>query len=496
MKRFLAMFAALPLLLISLGGPMAAAHSATPVPSSPTALTQQFFGHTLAAGGWTRSNTLKISVSEMGTGGWLHAEVQVGLVGSSFAPLLSGRGPGVQIPNGYPGTLTAKVSGLAGNKSYAWQVRVVNAMGEASAWASFTAAGSAAFRTDFTPPSTPAIVSDSGLIRGHWSRAATATFSWSSQDAGSGIAGYSYSFCNKLHAPRPPMTSATSATASKLADGHWFLHVWARDNAGNWSALGDFPFNINRTAPKIQFDTVTTSTFDPYFGQEKWTFLLKRKAAVSLQVDRTGKWTVLNLSLGTLKPGLHTYVWNGKGHEGHIVPSGWYWIRIETKDKLGNTGSFASPGIHVNAVRLLYPYYPEPGRHIVVSLSKEAIYAYDGTHLVTWSLATTGNPALPTPTGHFTIFARFTPFEFVSPWPPGSPYYYAPSWVTYAMEFQGAGYFIHDAPWRSVFGPGSNGPGTPGTNYGGSHGCVNVPFSMAQFLWNWSTIGTPVDVIN
>ncbi len=81
---------------------------------------------------------------------------------------------------------------------------------------------------------------------------------------------------------------------------------------------------------------------------------------------------------------------------------------------------------------------------------------------------TTGNPQLPTVLGHFKIFAKFSPFTFISADPPGSPDWYAPSPVSYAMEFQSAGYFIHDAPWRSVYGPGSNGPGQPGTNYGGS----------------------------
>ena len=138
----------------------------------------------------------------------------------------------------------------------------------------------------------------------------------------------------------------------------------------------------------------------------------------------------------------------------------------------------------------------EKGSHIVVSLTKEPLYAYNGDKLVMNTLVTTGNPALPTPTGHFTIFAKFHPFEFISPWPQGSPYYYPPSWTSYAMEFQSEGYFIHDAPWRTVYGPGSNGPGTPGTNYGGTHGCVNVPYKPARFLFYWASIGTPVDIVS
>jgi len=55
------------------------------------------------------------------------------------------------------------------------------------------------------------------------------------------------------------------------------------------------------------------------------------------------------------------------------------------------------------------------------------------------------------------------------------------------MLFRSGGYFIHDAPWRSWYGPGSN--------YGdGTHGCVNVPYSQMSFLWGWTTIGTTVVV--
>ena len=136
-----------------------------------------------------------------------------------------------------------------------------------------------------------------------------------------------------------------------------------------------------------------------------------------------------------------------------------------------------------------------PAKWILVSTEGEYMDWFQGTTQVGSSLVTTGNPALPTVKGHFKIFAKFSPFTFVSSDPVGSQYYYPPSPVSYAMEFQSAGYFIHDAPWRSVYGPGTDGPGQPGTNYGGSHGCVNVPFNVAQLLFGWAPIGTTVIVV-
>jgi lipoprotein-anchoring transpeptidase ErfK/SrfK len=127
------------------------------------------------------------------------------------------------------------------------------------------------------------------------------------------------------------------------------------------------------------------------------------------------------------------------------------------------------------------------GKLIVVSLSRQVLTAYqDGTAVLTTYVAT-GRPALPTPPGVYHVFARYSPYEMISPWPYGSPYYYPPSWVNWAMEFIGGGYFIHDAPWRTWYGPGSN-------LYNGTHGCVNVPYSPMSFLWRWTPIGTTVVV--
>jgi lipoprotein-anchoring transpeptidase ErfK/SrfK len=94
------------------------------------------------------------------------------------------------------------------------------------------------------------------------------------------------------------------------------------------------------------------------------------------------------------------------------------------------------------------------------------------------------------------MLAKYTPYVMRSPWPKSSPLWYADSPVSYALLFQVGGYFLHDAPWRSVFGPGSNVvDGTPGGNTTGTHGCVNVPFAAETWLYNWSQIGTTVQIL-
>ncbi|TMF90893.1 MAG: L,D-transpeptidase [Chloroflexi bacterium] len=127
------------------------------------------------------------------------------------------------------------------------------------------------------------------------------------------------------------------------------------------------------------------------------------------------------------------------------------------------------------------------GKLIVVTLATQSLTAYENGKVVATTVVATGRPALPTLTGTFHIKAKYTPYQFISPWPKSSPYWYASAWVKYAMLYQDGGYFIHDAPWRTVYGPGAN-----LTN--GTHGCVNVPLNTMTFLYKWAGVGTTVIV--
>ena len=53
------------------------------------------------------------------------------------------------------------------------------------------------------------------------------------------------------------------------------------------------------------------------------------------------------------------------------------------------------------------------------------------------------------------------------------------------MPFIGGGWGLHDATWRSSFG---------GSIYkgGGSHGCVNLPYDVAEKMYQVIEVGTPV----
>ena len=133
-------------------------------------------------------------------------------------------------------------------------------------------------------------------------------------------------------------------------------------------------------------------------------------------------------------------------------------------------------------------------KRITISLARERLRAWEGNKVVLVTPVTTGDRLLPTPTGHFTIFVKRSPYTMISPWPKGDYRWYPPSSMSFAMEFA-RGFFIHDAPWRSVYGKGSNQGTQPGTNYGGTHGCVNVPYNAMKFLYSWAPVGTPVHIV-
>jgi lipoprotein-anchoring transpeptidase ErfK/SrfK len=135
-----------------------------------------------------------------------------------------------------------------------------------------------------------------------------------------------------------------------------------------------------------------------------------------------------------------------------------------------------------------------PDKALTISLSEQVIRAYEHGHQVFWSYVTTGRPGLETDPGSFKVYWKVSPWTMHSPWPKGSPFWYPDSKVKMVMWFNG-GDGIHDASWRSRYGPGTNGPHYDPTGEDtGTHGCVNVPYSNMVWLWNWTPTGTPVIV--
>ncbi len=115
------------------------------------------------------------------------------------------------------------------------------------------------------------------------------------------------------------------------------------------------------------------------------------------------------------------------------------------------------------------------GAHwIDVDLSNQRLYAYEGDTLVNSFIVSTGTWQTPTVTGSYKVWIKLRSA------PMSGPGYYLPD-VPYIMYFYGD-YGIHGTYWHNNFG-------TPM-----SHGCVNLSIPDAEWVYNFSQVGTVVNV--
>jgi len=153
---------------------------------------------------------------------------------------------------------------------------------------------------------------------------------------------------------------------------------------------------------------------------------------------------------------------------------------------------------HQTDLQLLQNYgLTSSGKVLVVSLREQAARFYDNGQLVRQLDITSGAPDLPSIPGVHCVLDKQTNTLFISPDPKGSPNYYAPTKIHFALYYSYYGYELHDAWWRSWFGLYSNLPHyDPSAFNGGSHGCINFNYNNGDSAWlyNWSPMGMPVIV--
>lgn len=123
---------------------------------------------------------------------------------------------------------------------------------------------------------------------------------------------------------------------------------------------------------------------------------------------------------------------------------------------------------------------PITKKKIVVDLSEQTLYAYDGEELFMRELVSTGLDLSRTPRGSFTVF-RKTPTRYMQgPLPGISDQYYDLPGVPWNLYFTEQGGAIHGTYWHDNFGKKW------------SHGCVNLPPDKAKELYYWAEINTRV----
>jgi len=124
---------------------------------------------------------------------------------------------------------------------------------------------------------------------------------------------------------------------------------------------------------------------------------------------------------------------------------------------------------------------PDLAKFIDVDVSEQRLRAFANGKLVKTFLVTTGMKKTPTPMGEFSILEKPYKVNYKWTYGPGNPENYDLGWVTWNLRFH-PHIYIHYAPWRKVFG------------VQGSHGCVNVSKTDAQWIYEWAEVGTQVAV--
>lgn len=128
------------------------------------------------------------------------------------------------------------------------------------------------------------------------------------------------------------------------------------------------------------------------------------------------------------------------------------------------------------------PPEDEAQKRIVVDLSEQVLYAYNGENIFLETPVSTGLTAGLTPRGEFSVFYK-TPSRYMQGPIPGitDDEYDLPG-VPWNLYFTRQGAVIHGAYWHDNFG----------MNW--SHGCVNLPPRVAEKLYRWAPEGTKVVV--
>lgn len=125
---------------------------------------------------------------------------------------------------------------------------------------------------------------------------------------------------------------------------------------------------------------------------------------------------------------------------------------------------------------------PVSSKRIVVDLSSQMLYAYDGDTSFMQEPISTGLDSTPTPLGTYTIFKK-TPSRYMQgPIPGVSDQYYDLPGVPWDLYFTSGGAVIHGAYWHDHFGERW------------SHGCVNLPPEQAKKLYLWADVGMFVTI--
>jgi lipoprotein-anchoring transpeptidase ErfK/SrfK len=160
------------------------------------------------------------------------------------------------------------------------------------------------------------------------------------------------------------------------------------------------------------------------------------------------------------------------GSTDNVLPANQYDIA-----EINNTGS---PAVLTNNDPIVANETQGLPQHIYVSIAKQELRYYSGSYEVGDILISSGIPGMDTPTGEYTVLAKYPTRTFEGP----GYYYPNTKWALLFKPSASGNYYIHGAYWHHNFG------------HVMSHGCVNVSYGDMGQLYDWANVGTPITIVS
>ena len=124
----------------------------------------------------------------------------------------------------------------------------------------------------------------------------------------------------------------------------------------------------------------------------------------------------------------------------------------------------------------------EADKYIEVDLSEQTLSAYENGVLVRSFLVSSGVSGYSTPVDRTGVSAKLEWHDYTWYYGENDPRNYDLRDVQYNLRFR-THFYIHYAYWHHNFG------------HVMSHGCVNVGYTDAEWIFNWADIGTTVNIV-
>ena len=123
---------------------------------------------------------------------------------------------------------------------------------------------------------------------------------------------------------------------------------------------------------------------------------------------------------------------------------------------------------------------PNAARWVKISISQQYAWAMQGDVVVWEGYVSTGRSGYDTPTGEFQVLRKLPSQTMAGVL--GGDFYNVPN-VPDVMYFTDEGHALHGTYWHHNFG-------TPM-----SHGCVNLPMDVADWMYQWAPVGMRVSIV-